>query len=348
MKQIRILQFALVTCAFPAFFLENAAFAQNSAQTIVNDMTLAPVAALHGVPSSYSWASGAATPQPMPVPARNNLGQWFQAMTAWGQAYIPVTGSLATNTRCQIRNLQTRLLLTNGTWTTVQTSGSPQGAAFVEDFANNASIAAGERNEANNGGGVSVIVGVGAWAGHNYHFWPYGSRAVVDVSAIVGVFTTCEARLIVNDPTKPDDRATCRNVLQMGADWWLNTTIGWLPDWSANGGIGGGRTKWVTTNWQSFNMCTMLPANILANPPVRPPAGPFAITNSIMAANGAWFSLIGTGTVNQTYVLLTAPNLPPATWLPVLTNSADASGVFRFTDWQTTNYTQRFYRVLAP
>ena len=239
----------------------------DSVQTIINDMTLAPDAALHGVPSNYSWANGAASPQPMPVPAQNNKGQWWQAMTDWGQAYIPVAGSTATNTRLQIRNVISKLLMKNGTWVTVQ-SGSFGGAAYVEDFSNNANIGAGERDESSNGGGLSVIVGVGNWAGHNYHFYATNGRANVDINNVVGVFTCCEARLIIDDVTKPDDRNNCKNILQMGADWWLNTTTGWLPDWSANSGIGSSRSKWVTKNWQFFNFCTLTPAQIIANPPI--------------------------------------------------------------------------------
>ncbi len=192
-------------------------------------------------------------------------------MTNWGQAYIPVAGSTAINTRCQIRNVKSYQLRNDRKWYLVQNSLSPEGAAYVENFANNANIASGARDESANGGGVSVIVGVGAWAGHNFHFWSAGGRAIVDETNIVGVFTTCEARLIVDDPNKPDDRSTCKNILQMGADWWLNTTTGWLPDWSANSGIGGGRSKWVTSNWQSFNFCTLTPTQIFANPP--PPFG---------------------------------------------------------------------------
>jgi hypothetical protein len=147
-------------------------------------------------------------------------------------------------------------------------NNNPQGASFVEDFANNASINAGIRNESNNGGGISVIVGVGQWTGYNFHFWPQGSRAEVDIDSVIGVFTSCEARLIVNDADLPDDRDLCKNILQMGADWWLNLTIGWLPDWSANSGIGNGRSKWLTKEWQSFNFCTLSAAEILMNPPV--------------------------------------------------------------------------------
>ena len=89
-----LLSYALSTGLLPC-----KALARNSAQTIVNDMSLGPDAALHGVPAYYSWTSGAASPQPMPVPARNNLGEWFQAMTACGQVYIPASGNSATNTR---------------------------------------------------------------------------------------------------------------------------------------------------------------------------------------------------------------------------------------------------------
>lgn len=236
-------------------------------QTCINDMTLPPDAALHGVPSRYSWASGIAQTQPIPVPAKNWKKEWFQAMTAWGQVYIPAQGSTATNTRCQIRNLTTKYLLKSGQWVTLQSSKAPEGAAFREDFANNESMDAGARSESVNGGGSSFIVGVGPWANHNYHFWPAGGRANVDVNTIVGIYTSCEARLILDNPSGPDDRAQCKNVLQMGGDWWLSKSAGWLPDWSANSGIGSTRAKWVTANWQTFNFCTLEPARIRANPP---------------------------------------------------------------------------------
>lgn len=257
---------ALAFCEIPS------AQAQN-AQAIIHDMTLPPDAALHGT-DKLNWGAGKASLQPIVVPARNWKKQWFRAITAWGQVYIPREGSPATNTRCQIRNLQTKLLLKSGKWVMVQSSTTPQGAAYREDFANNASMGAGTRDEAANGGGLSVLVGVGNWAGHNYHFWPSGGRADVDVANVIGVFTTCEARLILDNPQRPDDRARCKNVLQMGGDWWINQGTGWLPDWSANSGIGSTRSKWVTPRWQSFSFCSSLPAEILANPPIgllRPP-----------------------------------------------------------------------------
>jgi autotransporter-associated beta strand protein len=72
---------------------------------------------------------------------------------------------------------------------------------------------------------------------------------------------------------------------------------------------------------------------------------PFRITNSVFAAVGKTFTLNGTGTAGKNYVLLSATNLTAPVWLPVLTNTADANGLFQFSDSQTTNFPQRFYRV---
>jgi hypothetical protein len=37
--------------------------------------------------------------------------------------------------------------------------------------------------------------------------------------------------------------------------------------------------------------------------------------------------------------------VPPVVWLPLQTNTADANGVFNFTDAQATNFQQRFYQL---
>ena len=71
------------------------------------------------------------------------------------------------------------------------------------------------------------------------------------------------------------------------------------------------------------------------------------VTNLNLAVNRTSFTLAGTGGAGQNYVLLTATNLPPAAWTPVLTNTADTNGVFQLTDSQITNCPQRFYRVQA-
>lgn len=223
-------------------------------------------AALHGT-EGLDWGSGNPCKCSTAVPAQNWKGQFWGAMTSWGQAYIARSGSPATNVRVQIRNLKAWQVYNDGSWHLVQSAGSPEGAAFVENFANNRATGPDTRDESSNGGGISVTVGVKGFSGYNYHFWPQGGRAGVDHNVIHGVFTTAEARLIVDDPNKPDDRASSRTILQMGADWWLDQNVGWLPDWSANSGINGGRSKWITSQWQSYNMTTLPINELKANPP---------------------------------------------------------------------------------
>ena len=84
-------------------------------------------------------------------------------------------------------------------------------------------------------------------------------------------------------------------------------------------------------------------ANFASLPPVMVVPPP-VITNANPAADGILFTVSGSGTAGQGYVLLTATNLSSA-WVPVLTNRADSNGNFSFTDSHVTNYAQRFYRV---
>lgn len=273
-------------------------------QTVIDDLTLAGDAKPHGT-DGLDWGDGAMVAHPNPpgvtVPAKNYKGEWFQAMTNWGQVYIPREGSTAINTRCQIRNMTTKFLLDDDKWYVVQGPATPGGSAYVENFQNDSNKGAGARDETNNGGGISVVVGVGAYAGYNFHFF-VNPRASVDVNKIKQVFTSCEARLIVDDPTKPDDRAQCKNILDVGADWWLNFNTGWLPDWSANSGISGGRFKWVTPEWQLFTMTTQTVAQVRQNPPVESVTPPAVNQPPVVAVNapvgGATFATGGAVTIN--------------------------------------------------
>jgi Immunoglobulin I-set domain len=76
---------------------------------------------------------------------------------------------------------------------------------------------------------------------------------------------------------------------------------------------------------------------------------PPAISSSKISADRGSFTLAGTGSANQSYVLLTATNLvPPVIWQSAATNNTDSNGVFNFIDPQMINHSQRFYRVSTP
>lgn len=228
---------------------------RNTVETIIADMTLPHEGVPHGVPATWDWAQ-------RPVINMGNAPGAFTAMTSWGQLYEAREGNPAGNTRVQLRNIRAYQLSTrDGHWHLLQRSVPVEGEAYREDFADDTHTPAQIRNETD--GGISVKAG----GGYNFHFWPSTGRVAIDPTDIDGIFTTCQARLIVDNPALPDDRATARYVLNMGGDYWRSLTACWLPDQRNNDDIGMGRFKRVTTQWQAFNMCTVPEAQLRRNPP---------------------------------------------------------------------------------
>ena len=212
-----------------------------------------------GVPTYYDWAA-----KPI-VGYGNSVPSGWNAFTAWGQLYVeqgwnPPADS---NTRVQIGVLDAWYLSkSTNKWVLLQHADKVNGAAYVEDFANDANKAADIKDESANGGGISVTAG----NGYNFHFWT--SRAVLpDPNDIAGVFTRFQSRLILADPRGVDDRASARYLASDGADYWRGLYSGWASDWSNNGGVGSGRFKFVTNDWKNFTMSTLTPEQLIGNPP---------------------------------------------------------------------------------
>ncbi len=227
---------------------------ENTVDLVIADMIGPHEARPRGVPDHQAWAF---SPR---VGMGNNPGDW-QAMIAWGQLYEPVEGNPATNTRVQISDLKAYYLSrSDGQWHLWQASKRVEGAAYVEDFAEDQNIPADLRAEPD--GSVSVAP---AGAGYNFHFWN-PARTSIDSSDIAGVFITVRARLVVDDLNRPDDRAQARFLLSVGGDYWATTTAEW-DYWTTNADIGIGKFKWVTTRWQPFNMHTVTPDLLRKNPP---------------------------------------------------------------------------------
>jgi hypothetical protein len=207
----------------------------------------------HGVPEWYDWVKG-------PNIQSGNNPQGCKAMTAWGQVYEDAKGNPAENTRVQLKDLKSYMLSKkDGKWHLLQNSRRVDGAAYREDFAGDVNKPADIRNETD--GSISVKPG----GGYNFHFWP-SPRAAIDPADIAGIFITLQARLIVEDPKKPDDRAKARYLLNVGGDYWLSLDAKW-DNWKTNPGIGMGRFKYVKLEWQAFNFTTPSETNIRPNPP---------------------------------------------------------------------------------
>jgi hypothetical protein len=226
----------------------------NYVQVIINDMTLPHEGAPHGVPLNYDWALG-------PRVGMGDDPGTFRAMTAWGQIYEEASGNPATNSRVQIRNMRAFLLgKKDGKWRLLQSSRRVEGAAYREDFAGDVNKPPDIRQE------PDTTVSVTAGGGYNYHFWPSTGRASIDPDDVGGIFTTVQARLILNDSTKGDDRAAARYLLSTGGDYWLSLSAQW-DNFKTNGDIGIGRFKYVRTQWQAFNMTSLTAAELRGNPP---------------------------------------------------------------------------------
>ena len=88
----------------------------------------------------------------------------------------------------------------------------------------------------------------------------------VDPADVGGIFTRVDARLVVDDPSKPDDRDRARFLLDMGGDYWLDAHAAW-DHFKTNNDIGIGRFKYVRADWQTFTMSTLSEAEIRKNPP---------------------------------------------------------------------------------
>lgn len=252
-----LLLLCCASCAAPPVSPPPTVTPMNSISLIHSDMTQPHEGQPHGVPESYNWSQ-----QPR-LGMGNDPGE-FKAITAWGQLYLDAQGSPASNARVHLRQIETYLLSRqDGQWRRVQSSPEVEGAAYREDFVDDLNVPADVRLEP--GGGVSVQL----QTGYNYHFWPTGGRASIDGEDIAGVFTTVQARLVLDDPAGPDELDQARYLLSMGGDYWLSLTAPW-DQWKTNGDVAIGRFRYVTRDWQAFNMCTLdLDALSQAPPPLR-------------------------------------------------------------------------------
>lgn len=208
----------------------------------------------HGVPLSYDWANG-------PVVIMGNNSNGWQAITSWGVVYEAADGNPATNSRVNIRDMQTYFLQKSShKWLLLQNTSTPTGAAYLEDFSGDVNKPGDIRREPD--GTISVTAG----GGYNLHFYPQ-NRASINPNDIGGIVVVYQARLIVGDTKKPDDRSAARYLCSSGADYYPGLTGGWPGNASFNPGVAIGKMKFVKSQWRSFAMTTLTQSQLQSNPP---------------------------------------------------------------------------------
>jgi hypothetical protein len=229
----------------------------NSLEDIIGDITLPHEGLPHGVWNIYDWGKA-------PRKGSMNPPDDWTAAIAWGQLYEWKDGNPANNTRVQIRDLAMYYLSkTDSGWHKLQSAVRVEGAAYVEDFVGDVNKPADIRKEPD--GSISVTAG----DGYNFHFWPSTGRVTIPKGDVLGCFVTVNARLILHDPNGIDDRNSARYLMGVGGDWWQSMDAVW-DNWKTNWDMGIGRFRFVTNEWQGFNLITLSPEQTKLFPPPLP------------------------------------------------------------------------------
>ncbi|NJD07032.1 MAG: hypothetical protein FIA97_11120, partial [Methylococcaceae bacterium] len=238
-----------------ALLLSSTQVSANDVQTIVNDMQPFNDAAPHGLSSDWTILNGAQ----ILAGAEPPVG--WEAATATGQVYRDVSDSQDTNTRVELKNIYSYVLSrSTGKWGLLQYSVSVGGVSCTEAY-----IGACSTPDFKYLSQGSVAVKLAH--GRNLFFSPNTSRASIDPNDIAGIFTTVQARLVVDDPSKASDVSTARYLVDMGGDFWRSLNIDQAAYGVNNTQIGNGRFKYVTATWQDFNFTTLTAEEIAKNPP---------------------------------------------------------------------------------
>ncbi len=224
----------------------------NSVAQVAADMTVPNTVFPQGMPSSWSWYAGAQ------IGAGDTPPRGYDSLTSWGTVYPASTGSTATNTSVELRDEETWVFSrSHARWEEIQFSAQPVGQWYREDLAGNISQPASQQHEPDGGTAVAMVPGMAL------QFWPTGSRPTIDPADIGGIYVTVQARLIVDDPSRPVDLADAHYIIDTGADYWLDPTAPY-PD-NANAVVS--RFDTLGTSYASTSATTMTPAQLAADPP---------------------------------------------------------------------------------
>lgn len=242
----------------------------NSVDAIVGDMTLENDAELDGIPD-LMWATG---PQPAAVlmgadPRGCKMHSWWldksevraghkdcDLWTTFIQWFVIYegAGNAGHNVRVETREPKTYFLSkSSGKWTLL--GQHPSTSWFLAGKSDIIGVdgAVDERTGAE--GAVAIKVPVGS--SHVHHgVWPLGRIDISDVvSDIEAVFSTVQARLVVDEAGKADDRSRAILLMNSGADYYPtheSTAGDTFPP-----GAGTSRAKRITNDWQAFNFATI-------------------------------------------------------------------------------------------
>ena len=236
----------------------------NSVQEIVNDMKLYNEGELAGVDKGNGWASGPGYVIMGNIPRGTNTPSYwrpanthFKSSATWN-AVIPWlvvfdgVGNGATNTRVQMRNIKLYMKRkSTNRWEAIinqPISGEDYPKSLQGDQTTRADI----RYEADGSRSLKPN-------GRNRVFHGWGSPINFDAWDLKALVTTVQARLVVDNPARPDDRSRAKFLIHVGADYYPETSTRVAATAPAYyfPGVGVSRAKYVRNEWRAFNFSTI-------------------------------------------------------------------------------------------
>ncbi len=236
----------------------------NSVQEIINDMKLYNEGELAGVDKGNGWASGPGYVIMGNIPRGTNTPSYwrpanthFKSSATWN-AVIPWlvvfdgVGNGATNTRVQMRNIKLYMKRKSTNRWEVIINQPISGEDYPKSLQGDQTTRADIRYEADGSRSLKPN-------GRNRVFHGWGSPVNFDAWDLKALVTTVQARLVVDNPARPDDRSRAKFLIHVGADYYPETTTRVAATAPAYyfPGVGVSRAKFVRNEWRAFNFSTI-------------------------------------------------------------------------------------------
>ena len=236
----------------------------NSVQEIINDMKLYNEGELAGVDKGNGWASGPGYVIMGNIPRGTNTPSYwrpanthFKSSATWN-AVIPWlvvfdgVGNGATNTRVQMRNIKLYMKRKSTNRWEVIINQPISGEDYPKSLQGDQTTRADIRYEADGSRSLKPN-------GRNRVFHGWGSPINFDAWDLKALVTTVQARLVVDNPVRPDDRSRAKFLIHVGADYYPETSTRVAATAPAYyfPGVGVSRAKYVRNEWRAFNFSTI-------------------------------------------------------------------------------------------